>query len=157
MGFGPGASQLARLWEEQVRPATKKTASWSMNDPSIRSAAASAGSDVGGAEDGRVHLSAAAKAVLGRLACEGGVGGGVHGSRGGADGGEVQMQRWVIGKQARVAFLYNGGPLLGAQGLGGGQGSAETDVWEGLAGGSGGGLTLLLALPLQHAFKDELR
>lgn len=74
---------------------------------------------------------------------------------GGVDGGEVQMQRCIIGKQARVAFLYNSGPLLGAQGLDGGQGSAETHVWEGTAGGSGGGLTLFLALPLQHALKDE--
>lgn len=41
-------------------------------------------------------------------------------------------------KQARVAFLYNGGPLLGAQGLDGGQGSAAgTNVWEGLAAGRG--------------------
>lgn len=42
LGFCAGASHLPRLSEEQVHSATKKTASWVINDPNIRSAAASA-------------------------------------------------------------------------------------------------------------------
>lgn len=120
MGFGAGASQLARLWEEQVRPATKKTASWFMKDPDIRSAAASAGLDVGGAEDGRVHLSAAAKAVLGSLACEGGGwqgGGGAWepGGRGRWGGPNAKMYYWKTGQSG---FLIQRWAAAGGTGPG---------------------------------------
>lgn len=76
------------------------------------------------------------------LACEGGgeadAGGGLGQIMMGEEGGGSKCKVVLKIKQARVAFLCNGGPLLGTQGLDGGQGSAAgTNVWEGLAAGRG--------------------